>query len=171
MDKRKRLAIKKGMEKVNAAPEVQAKTAAVQAKEQAAVAVKAAGAEAKGARGGAVVIGKDGISVAMPPLPKMQSAARANTERKIKPTRDCACGCGTPTKSEWAPGHDARARGWAIRIQRGIMTIDQVPANEQAGANLMLSGAAEGKIKLVHSNKGKLAQAPEAAEATGTEGK
>lgn len=168
MDKRKRQAIDRGLRKVKDSPAVQATAAAKSASTAAAdSATSSAAPTPKPTKGSAVIVGKGGATVAMPPLPKMTSA-RVATERKAKPVRDCACGCGTQTKSEWAPGHDARARGWAIRIQRGIITIDQVPVNEQAGANLMLSGAAEGKIKLVHSNK--LKPEPEAAEATGTEG-
>lgn len=174
MDKRKRQAIARGVKKVGTDPAVQATkpTPAPESQTATASATVAASKPDSGKnKGGAVIVKPGGETVAMPPLPKMQSAARANTERKAKPERDCACGCGTKTKSEWAPGHDARAKGWALRIQRGILTIDQVPANERAGANLMLTKSAEGTIKLVHSNKPKgEGQATEPA-ATGTEGK
>lgn len=73
---------------------------------------------------------------ALPALPKLPSATRA---RKDKPSKACACGCGTMTKSEWAPGHDARAKGWALRIERGILEMEDVPANERQGAELMLA--------------------------------
>lgn len=58
---------------------------------------------------------------------------------KNKPTRDCACGCGGQTKSTWYPGHDGRATGWATRILKGLMTIEDVPANERNGAAIMLN--------------------------------
>lgn len=87
------------------------------------------------------------------PLPRMaQSASKA--ERKPKPTADCACGCGGQTRGLWVPGHDARAKGWAMRIERGIITMDGVPANEQPGAKRMLAerkaaGTTAPNIKLV----------------------
>lgn len=71
----------------------------------------------------------------LPPLPKMPSAGR---KRAPKPMQPCKCGCGTQTTGTWAPGHDARAKGWALRIERGICKISDVPENEQAGAKFML---------------------------------
>lgn len=177
MDKKQRQAIKKGKkgEKGEAPPAPPASTAASTADKVADGLKKVAGSPEVQAKVKAVKEAKVAKEGALPPLPKMPSSAsgaRASGEKKIKPTRPCACGCGTETKSEWAPGHDARARGWALRIQRGILTIDQVPENERQGANLMLTGAAEGKIKLVHSAKQKEQKEQEgaAAEGTGTEG-
>lgn len=64
------------------------------------------------------------------PLPRMsRSSSRA--------TRPCACGCERPTQRTWFPGHDGRATGWAIRVERG-MALDDVPANERKGAVRML---------------------------------
>ena len=68
--------------------------------------------------------------IAMPPMP---------TAKKNKPSRPCACGCGQATKSIWASGHDGRATGWAIRVKRGYMTLDEVPANERQGAEIMIA--------------------------------
>lgn len=70
------------------------------------------------------------ILATMPTMPRMGRASR--------PLHGCACGCGMGTKSTWAPGHDGRATGWAIRVERAVMTIDEVPANERAGALIML---------------------------------
>ncbi len=67
---------------------------------------------------------------AMPSMPK---------SKKNKPTHDCKCGCGQPTKSTWFPGHDGRATGWAVRIERGIIDLNGVPANERKGAEFMLA--------------------------------
>lgn len=59
--------------------------------------------------------------------------------RKAKPSRPCACGCGRLTKGTWFPGDDGRATGWATRILKGLLTIEDVPENERAGAVIMLS--------------------------------
>ena len=66
----------------------------------------------------------------MPALPKLGKSGKAS--------HACVCGCGRMTKSTWFPGDDGRATGWATRIERGIMTLDEVPANERKGAEFML---------------------------------
>lgn len=65
----------------------------------------------------------------LPSLPK---------SRRAKPTVSCACGCGGQTKSTWVPGHDGRATGWAIRVEKGLLLLNQVPANERKGAVRLL---------------------------------
>lgn len=79
---------------------------------------------------------------AMPTMPKM---------RKAKPTRPCVCGCGQPTKGMWFPGHDGRAKGWALRVMRNVITIDDVPINERAGCELMMARLAESDAVAVNS--------------------
>jgi hypothetical protein len=69
----------------------------------------------------------------LPSLPSLPSV------RRVRPSRPCACGCGAPTKSTWFPGHDGRATGWAIRVERGVMKLADVPANERRGAEFMLA--------------------------------
>lgn len=99
-------------------------------------------------------------------LPKLPAIKRANRTSKPKPTKPCMCGCETPTKGDWAPGHDSRAKGWAIRVERGIVKLSEVPANEQAGAKFMLKARKEeggkhgtaGKIRL---HKGKTTETSE----------
>jgi hypothetical protein len=68
-----------------------------------------------------------------PALPRMPKA------RKAKAMHVCACGCGRMTKGTWFPGDDGRATGWAVRIEKGLMTLEQVPENNQPGATLMLA--------------------------------
>lgn len=70
----------------------------------------------------------------MPALPAMPGAGRRN--QTIRP---CACGCGRGTKGTWYPGDDGRATGWAVRVEKGAMILDDVPANERAGAVIMLT--------------------------------
>lgn len=72
-------------------------------------------------------------TIAMPSLPAMPRAGRKN-----KPIVPCACGCGQGTRGTWFPGHDGRATGWAVRVERGMMKLEDVPANERAGAVIML---------------------------------
>ena len=69
----------------------------------------------------------------LPSLPSLPSLGR-----KARPVHPCICGCGAGTRGMWAPGHDGRATGWAVRIERGIITIDEVPDNERNGARVML---------------------------------
>lgn len=53
--------------------------------------------------------------------------------------RACACGgCGFTTKSTWHTGHDGHCEGWAVRVLRGLLTIDDVPAEVRAGVILRL---------------------------------
>lgn len=44
-------------------------------------------------------------------------AAKPKPERTVKP---CACGCGEETTAYFAPGHDARFKGWLLKIEKGI---------------------------------------------------
>lgn len=72
-----------------------------------------------------------GVSlVSLPALPR--------SGRRARPIVPCICGCGAGTRGTWFPGHDGRATGWATRIERGLMAIEDVPANERAGAEFML---------------------------------
>ncbi len=72
--------------------------------------------------------------VSLPSLPSMPRSGRKN-----RPIVACMCGCGSGTRGTWFPGHDGRATGWAVRIERGLMTLADVPANERNGAQFMLS--------------------------------
>lgn len=71
--------------------------------------------------------------VALVSLPSLPRAGRS-----AKPIRPCLCGCGGGTRGTWYPGHDGRATGWAVRIERGLIALADVPANERAGAEFML---------------------------------
>lgn len=62
---------------------------------------------------------KDGLPE-LPKLPKVRSAA------KQKPLVPCECGCDETTKSRFAPGHDSYLRGLVARVERKIMTLDDV---------------------------------------------
>lgn len=76
----------------------------------------------------------------LPDLPPMPSIARARKDRPVKP---CACGgCGQTTKSQWAPGHDAYCNGWALRVEREICKLKDVPKEVLAGVKLRLTDRA-----------------------------
>ncbi len=105
---------------------------------------------------------------ALPPLPALPRSAR---ERKPKPTKPCQCGCKTPTTGDWAPGHDARANGWALRIEREVIKLSDVPENEREGAKFMLKlrkeqGVKSGHVRLVKKVNPEAEQEPAADEAT-----
>jgi hypothetical protein len=90
-------------------------------------------------------------------LPKMPRMPRSRGPRKPKPLVPCACGCPVQTRATWAPGHDARAKGWALRLNRGICSMEQIPADERKGAQFMLDKMNEtpgASIKIVKSDKG-----------------
>ena len=61
--------------------------------------------------------------------PKLPSLPRKTAAPK--PFKDCECGCGLKTRSKFAPGHDSRLRGWALRVARGI--CDTAYIKEYAG--------------------------------------
>lgn len=68
---------------------------------------------------------------AMPRMPKLSAV-----------THNCKCGCGQPTKRVWASGHDGRATGWALRVERNVIKLTDVPSNEVNGAiHMMLTRA------------------------------
>lgn len=73
---------------------------------------------------------------ALPPLPKMPKA------KKARPPKECGCGCGNMTKGgNFIPGHDARLHGWALRVERGVVKLADIPDGErQAVAKLMAAG-------------------------------
>lgn len=54
------------------------------------------------------------------PLPKASRGPKAKTN-------DCSCGCGMKTAAKFVPGHDSRLRGWALRLERGIVTEKAFP--------------------------------------------
>lgn len=85
--------------------------------------------------------------VSLPSLPR--------SNRKNRPIVPCACGCGMGTKSTWFPGHDGRATGWAVRVERGQMTLEEVPANERRGAEFMLRRRGIYKFAAASGTEGK----------------
>lgn len=81
-------------------------------------------------------------------LPAMPSAGRG-----AGAVHGCACGCGGPTKRTWYPGHDGRANGWATRIEKGLIALADVPANERKGAEIMLARHAADAAKMARKEE------------------
>ena len=71
----------------------------------------------------------------LPPLPKMPSASRP---RKQKPLVACACGCGGETRSIWVPGHDAYVKGWALRVERELCKMSDVPEAQRTAVKAII---------------------------------
>lgn len=69
----------------------------------------------------------------LPALPKLPKS------KKLKPEHPCDCGCGTPTRAKFAPGHDSYIRGWAIRVERAVVKLKDVPAAQQPAVKAMLA--------------------------------
>jgi len=54
---------------------------------------------------------------------KSKTSSKAKAAREM---RDCACGCGGKTLGYFSMGHDARFKGWLLRIERGEATPEQL---------------------------------------------
>ena len=59
---------------------------------------------------------------------KKVSGAKGNGKEA---TNECQCGCGTATRGNFAPGHDARVHGWQKKIANGQMKMGEIPAIAQ----------------------------------------
>lgn len=74
------------------------------------------------------------------PLPALPKLPKARKARSLQP---CACGCGEETTAVWAPGHDSYVRGWAIRVERKVVAMKDVPSDQQAAVRKMMKERAE----------------------------
>jgi hypothetical protein len=54
-------------------------------------------------------------------------AAAGNGKKEPRTVRDCLCGCGEETMSYFVPGHDARFKGWMVKVERGEMEKGALP--------------------------------------------
>lgn len=59
------------------------------------------------------------------------STAKVAREKKEKVVRPCKCGCGGQTTAFFLPGHDARFKGWLLKIERGTMEVKDLPPSIQ----------------------------------------
>jgi hypothetical protein len=61
-----------------------------------------------------------GVPVGNKKAAKKAASSRAPKQSKAaKTVRDCICGCGGKTGGAFVPGHDARFKGWLIKIAKG----------------------------------------------------
>jgi hypothetical protein len=70
------------------------------------------------------------INETLAPLPALPKMARMPRPKINK----CECGCGHLTGNRFVPGHDSRLRGWVLRLERGLVTPDQIPQGEREAA-------------------------------------
>jgi hypothetical protein len=78
----------------------------------------------------------------LPVLPKLPKT------KKDRPEHPCACGCGEMTKARFAPGHDSYIRAWAIRVERKVVKLSEVPeAHREAVKNAIKERIVKAKAK------------------------
>ena len=59
---------------------------------------------------------------------KVAGQPKAKRERKPKQVQPCKCGCGEQVGGHFAQGHDARFKGWMLKIERGHMAVKDLPS-------------------------------------------
>lgn len=53
-----------------------------------------------------------------------EKAAKPPKEKTVRP---CGCGCGEQVSAYFAQGHDARFKGWMVKVERGTMAVKDLP--------------------------------------------
>lgn len=61
----------------------------------------------------------------LPPASKLPPLQRTRLP-KPKPLVECECGCGGKTKSRFVPGHDSYLRAVVMRVEREVMSLEEV---------------------------------------------
>lgn len=46
---------------------------------------------------------------------------------QVEGRRTCCCGCGETVRKCFVSSHDGRVMGWLTRIEKGEMTVDELP--------------------------------------------
>lgn len=90
-------------------------------------------AGAKAAAEGAAARQGEGPAKVERQVPKLPALPKLPKARKPKPLVACECGCGGTTTRRFCPGHDGRLHGWVLRVERGLVTLDQVEASDGPG--------------------------------------
>lgn len=53
--------------------------------------------------------------------------------KAVKEKRACRCGCGEQVNGYFAQGHDAKFKGWLLKVERGQMAVKELPVSVQKG--------------------------------------
>lgn len=73
--------------------------------------------------------GTGALALANRKLSGAAAKAKANAKPKApKEMKKCLCGCGEETAGFFCMGHDARFKSWMIKIERGDMAVEDLPA-------------------------------------------
>lgn len=80
-------------------------------------------------------------------LPALPNLPKAASSRKPKPEVDCLCGCGGKTKGKFMPGHDSYLRSLVLRVERKVMTLDEVEKMVSKGHRLAVERELASKKK------------------------
>ena len=59
--------------------------------------------------------------------------AKVPREKKEKVVKPCRCGCGGQTTAFFVPGHDARFKGWLLKVEKGEKKVAELPEAVQKG--------------------------------------
>lgn len=66
-----------------------------------------------------------------------EKKVRVKAEKTVKP---CKCGCGGQTTAFFVPGHDARFKGWLLKVEKGQMKVNELPEAVQKGYKWVKKG-------------------------------
>ena len=69
--------------------------------------------------------------------PPGEKKVRAKKEKTVKP---CRCGCGGQTTAFFVPGHDARFKGWLVKVEKGEKKVSDLPESVQKGYKWVKKG-------------------------------
>lgn len=81
---------------------------------------------------------KDSKVAGVPGADGKVKVARVKKEKTVKP---CRCGCGGQTTAFFVPGHDARFKGWLIKVEKGEKKVTELPESVQKGYKWVKKGA------------------------------
>lgn len=85
---------------------------------------------------------------------KTAANVAAGKTRAKKADRECACGCGGATGGYFIPGHDARFKGWLLKIERGQAKREELMSPEVVAAYKWVKSSWTGGYKPTKNYKG-----------------
>lgn len=83
-----------------------------------------------------------------------KNAAKAAKPPKEKTVRPCACGCGEQVSAYFAQGHDARFKGWMVKVERGQMAVKDLPPMVQKSYEFKKKPGSDGGYVTTKNYKG-----------------